>query len=210
MPDVIATLSDFVRTHHAWAGPLVAALCFAESIAFLSFFVPATAILVAAGGLAGAGLVPIGDMILGGVVGCLLGDVVSFWLGRRLGPHADRVWPFRSRPEMLARGNAFFARHGWWGVFVGRFFGPLRAMVPLSAGAMGMRPRLFLLVSLGSAALFVPAMLAPGAVVAKGADGLADPSGLAALPALLIFLLPFAIGAVYLVRRHIGRTSGAE
>ncbi|MEJ1157784.1 DedA family protein [Prosthecomicrobium sp. N25] len=205
MTDFAAAAETFIREHHVWAGVLVGLLTFAESLAFVSFFVPATAILIAAGGLVGAGMVPLLDLVVGGVAGCLVGDTVSYWLGRRLGPHADRVWPFRTRPEMLAKGNAFFARHGWWGVFAGRFFGPLRAVVPLSAGIMGMRHGLFQGVSFGSALLFVPAMLAPGAVVAKGAE---HADSWTALPALTILGTPILIGGYFLAKKMRARTGG--
>lgn len=203
MQDYSALVLDFIRTHHVWAGVVIGLLCFAESLAFVSFFVPATAILVAAGGLVGAGLVPFHELALGGVIGCLLGDTVSFWVGRHLGPHAEKVWPFRTRPELLDKGNRFFAKHGWWGVFTGRFFGPLRAVVPLSAGIMGMRHGRFQAVSLASAVLFVPAMLAPGAVVMKGAESVVDAGGWMAVPALTIFLSPIAIATYFLVKRYV-------
>jgi membrane protein DedA with SNARE-associated domain len=37
---------DFVRVHESWAAPIVFALAFAESLAFLSFFLPSWAALV--------------------------------------------------------------------------------------------------------------------------------------------------------------------
>lgn len=64
---------------------------------------------------------------------------------------------------MLERGHAFFMRWGIAGVFLGRFFDPLRAVVPLVAGLCGM-PRLgFQLANLLSAALWAFGLLAPGA-----------------------------------------------
>ena len=42
-----AQLVDFVKTHQVWAAPIVFALCFAESLAFISLLVPAWAALVA-------------------------------------------------------------------------------------------------------------------------------------------------------------------
>jgi membrane protein DedA with SNARE-associated domain len=42
-------ISDFVREHEAWAPPIVFALAFGESLAFISPLVPAWAALVAIG-----------------------------------------------------------------------------------------------------------------------------------------------------------------
>lgn len=208
MPDYTQEMVELFRTHHVWAGVIIGILCLCESIAFVGLFVPATAILFAAGGLVGAGVIPMVDLIVGGVIGCLIGDTISFWLGRRLGPHADRVWPFRTRPELLHKGNAFFAKHGWWGVFTGRFFGPLRAVVPLSAGIMKMNHVQFQAVSVASAVLFVPAMLAPGAVVAKGVEGASQAGGLMAVPALIIMLAPIGIAIWWVLKKRGGTTAG--
>ena len=40
---------EFVRVHQVWAAPVVFALCFAESLAFISLLVPAWGALVAIG-----------------------------------------------------------------------------------------------------------------------------------------------------------------
>ena len=46
---------DFVREHQAWAAPIVFALAFGESLAFISLLVPAWGALVLIGALIGAG-----------------------------------------------------------------------------------------------------------------------------------------------------------
>ena len=60
------------------------------------------------------------------------------------------------------RGYRFFERWGILAVFIGRFFGPLRAVVPLVAGMMHMRQARFQLANVGSAIIWLPAILAPG------------------------------------------------
>jgi membrane protein DedA with SNARE-associated domain len=184
----LPAIEAFIRAHHVWAGVIVGVLCFLESLVFISLVVPATALLLVAGGLVGAGLVGWYDLVIGGVVGCLLGDTASYWLGRALGPRAGQTWPFRGRPDMLEKGTAFFQKHGWWGVFIGRFFGPLRAVVPTCAGIMGMPHWAFQFVSFTSALVFVPLMLMPGAIAAAGAQGAAQGQMMAALPAILILV----------------------
>ncbi len=64
----------------------------------------------------------------------MLGDAISYWLGLRYGHLTETRWPFTRHPELLPRGYAFFDRHGVKSVFIGRFFGPLRAVIPLVAG----------------------------------------------------------------------------
>ncbi|HET8995766.1 MAG TPA: hypothetical protein VFN42_03780, partial [Acetobacteraceae bacterium] len=60
------------------------------------------------------------------------------------------------------RGHAFFQRWGVGSVFLGRFFGPLRSVVPLIAGICGMPQLLFQLANVSSALVWATLILAPG------------------------------------------------
>src|SRR5207244_8656737 len=95
-------------------------------------------VLVAAGTLLSAGTLPYASILIGAIFGAVFGDAVSYWLGRNFGGGIARVWPFSRHPELLSRGILFFERHGGKSVFIGRFFGPVRAVVPLAAGIMQM------------------------------------------------------------------------
>ena len=64
---------------------------------------------------------------------------------------------------MVERGERFFDRLGPWAVFVGRFFGPARAVVPLIAGIFAMPAILFQSANVASALVWAFALLAPGA-----------------------------------------------
>jgi membrane protein DedA with SNARE-associated domain len=45
------TILEFIKLHQAWAAPIVFALAFAESLALLSFLVPAWAVMVGIGAM---------------------------------------------------------------------------------------------------------------------------------------------------------------
>ena len=75
-------------------------------------------------------------MIPWGIAGASIGDAVSYWIGRYFKDRVPGMWPFRGNPEQLERGYRFFERWGVLSVFIGRFFGPLRASVPLAALAI--------------------------------------------------------------------------
>jgi len=142
---------------------LVGLLAFGESFAFISLLLPATVILFALGGLIGAAELAFWPLWVAAALGAILGDWVSFWLGRHYGPAIARFWPLSRYPEMLPRGHAFFAKWGIAGIFMGRFFGPLRAVVPLVAGICAMPGRHFQLANIGSGLVWATGILAPGA-----------------------------------------------
>ena len=161
----IRTIVEFIGAHREWAGPIVFGLAFGESLAFLSLLFPATAALVAAGTLAGAGALDVWTLIVWAIPGAVLGDAFSYWVGRHFRFAIPRVWPFARHPEMLALGYRFFQHYGSLSVFIGRFFGPLRAIVPLVAGMMNMPPWPFQLANVASAMLWAPGLLIPGEVL---------------------------------------------
>lgn len=159
----ISLITDFVRQHQVWAIPIVFLLAFGESLAFLSLLLPATIILLGLGALIGEAGIPFWPIYFAAVAGGFFGDWLSYWVGDHYQQRVYGLWPFTRHPAMLARGHVFFARWGIAGVFLGRFFGPLRAVVPLVAGLCGMSRLGFQLANLLSAALWAFGLLAPGA-----------------------------------------------
>ncbi|HEX7777005.1 MAG TPA: DedA family protein [Parvibaculum sp.] len=162
MDRYVQELAAFIAAHAVWTAPIMFVVSFGESFAFLSLLFPGTAIMLAAGALIPSGAVPVLPLLFGGITGAALGDGVSYWIGLRFGHLVPRLWPFSSRPELLEHGHAFFHRHGGKSVFIGRFFGPVRAVIPLVAGMMEMEPRRFWVANIASAILWAPLLLLPG------------------------------------------------
>jgi membrane protein DedA with SNARE-associated domain len=167
MEQGVQAVVDFITAHALLAAPIMCAVAFAESLAFLSLLVPGWAIMVAAGALAGSGVLNPWPVVLGAIVGAILGDSLSYWIGRRFGPAMSRVWPFRTRPELLGKGHAFFARWGGMSVALGRFFGPVRAVIPLVAGMMEMPRARFWAWNVASAFVWAPVVVFSGALLGR-------------------------------------------
>lgn len=75
---------DFVHQNEAWAPPIVFALAFGESLAFISMLVPAWAALIAIGGLIGVSEIKFWPIWVAASMGAGLGDWVSYWIGLKL------------------------------------------------------------------------------------------------------------------------------
>lgn len=158
-----ADVVDVIRQNQAWAAPIAGTLAFCESLAFLSLLVPATVILVAIGAMIGAGGLEFWPIWAGAALGAALGDWLSYEIGLWLGERAHGLWPLSRHPEMILKGETFVRRYGVWAIFIGRFFGPARAVVPLIAGIFEM-PRLpFQAANIVSALVWAFVLLAPGA-----------------------------------------------
>ncbi len=155
----------FIRTHPEMAVAVIGLTAFAESFAFVSFLFPGFAILVAAGALVQAGLIDPVSAAAAGAAGAVLGDAISFWIGQKFGPALPKLWPFSRHPEALERGVIFFKKWGWPSVFAGRFFGPLRAFVPLAAGMCRMPVVPFYVANIVSAVIWAPVLLFSGYLI---------------------------------------------
>jgi membrane protein DedA with SNARE-associated domain len=71
----------------------------------------------------------------------------------------------------LQRGEAFFRRHGNKSVFLGRFMGPIRGIIPFIAGLLAMDKRAFLLWNVLSGVLWATAHVLAGYFLGNAAHG---------------------------------------
>jgi membrane protein DedA with SNARE-associated domain len=172
MEDLAQPLLDFIRAHSDWAAVVMFITAFGESFAFVSLLFPGTTVLIAAGTLMSAGTLPYGPVMVGAVIGAVLGDSVSYWIGRRFGGAIAGLWPFSRNPDLLPRGIRFFERHGGKSVFIGRFFGPIRAVIPLAAGIMRMPRGRFWVANMTSAIVWAPMLLLVGDAVGEAGERL--------------------------------------
>lgn len=132
-----------------------------EAVAVLGVLIPGTPILMAvaaAGAMAGMSMVPI--MIVA-ILGAVIGDFVSYWLGHRFRFRLRGVWPFATRPWLMTSAECFFRRYGTASVAICRFVPVLRSTVPLVAGMAGMTRSRFLLANVTSAFVWAPAHVVP-------------------------------------------------
>ncbi|MFM1814918.1 MAG: hypothetical protein RLZ98_1613 [Pseudomonadota bacterium] len=152
---------DFARENETAIEILLFVLGFAESLVFISFFVPASALFLGIAALEGAAGNPFLPILLAGAAGCFAGDMVSFVLGSWMKENLDKRWPFNRNPFWLLRTQALFERRGMSAIYISKFIGPLRPVVPFVAGAMQMRTLPFAIASLGSSLIWSAAFLAP-------------------------------------------------
>ena len=158
---------DFVRNNEGWAVPIVFALAFGESLAFISLLIPAWGALVAIGALIGSSGINFWPIWISASLGAAVGDWLSYWIGLKLEHTVAHVWPLSRHPDLIPRGEAFMKKWGMPGIFIGRFFGPLRASVPLIAGIFEMPFWRFQLANFSSAFVWAAVLLTLGDVISR-------------------------------------------
>jgi membrane protein DedA with SNARE-associated domain len=140
---------------------------FGESAVLLDFVVPGEVGMVVAGAAAKRNDVSPWLLVVIGSAGAVLGDSFSYVVGRRWGMPLVRRWSWlRRRLEpRFDRAHDYFGRQGGRAVFVARWVGALRALVPLVAGTSAMPYRRFLLWDAVAALLWVTTMVWLGALL---------------------------------------------
>jgi undecaprenyl-diphosphatase len=149
---------------------VVFAAALLESMPVIGTVIPGSSILLAAGVLSGLQALDPWGVAAATVIGAVLGDGFSFWLGHEYHEALRTWWPLKAHPELLARGQAYFTKHGGMSVFLG----PVRAIVPVVASMSDMPLLKFTAVNVLSAVAWSALHLLPGALVREPPSRLAS------------------------------------
>lgn len=145
-----------------WLALAIFVVACLECLAVAGILIPGTLVLFSLAVLAGNGALELWQTLLLAYCGGLLGDAISYGLGRRFHQGIRRLPVLRDHPEWLNSAENHFRRHGVASLLVGRYIGPLRPMLPLVAGMLDMPAVRFALVSLLAAAGWAVAYMLPG------------------------------------------------
>lgn len=156
------SLTGWLGAHPQWLGLAVFLVACIECLAIAGILVPGTVLLFAIAVLAGSGALELWETLLLGYTGGLLGDALSYSIGRRFHQNIRRLPVLRHHPEWIGSAEAYFHRYGVISLLVGRYIGPLRPMLPMVAGMLDMPLGRFIGVSLIAAAGWSVAYLLPG------------------------------------------------
>lgn len=162
---LLDSLINLVGAHQHLAYAIVFLMAFFEALAVIGTVFPGSPVILAISALVPSGAVALWPLIVCTASGAVGGDLVSYWIGHRYRHHIRDMWPFRRRPQLMAKGRLFFRRHGPKSVFMARFVRGPHAVVPLMAGIMRMRMRPFLFMNVASALLWAPLHVLSGVVV---------------------------------------------
>ncbi len=156
------TLLTFITHHPGPAYSAVFLISLSESLALVGLLVPGTVIMFGIGAVVATGSLSLLPVLLTAMAGAVAGDGVSYWLGHHYKERLVNIWPFSRYPGVLKKGEAFFHRHGGKSVLFGRFVGPVRPVIPVVAGMLGMRPGRFSVVNVLSAVGWALVYILPG------------------------------------------------
>jgi membrane protein DedA with SNARE-associated domain len=202
-------LIAFVSAHPWLAYLTVFLAALLEAVPVVGSVIPGSTIILALSGLIPGGELRIEWVLAAAIAGALLGDGSAFWTGHRAKGEILSAWPMANYPQVVAQSEAFFHRWGTLAVFFARFVAPIRAFVPITAGALGMSPLRFCVANLPAILLWAPAHVLPGVLAVTALHeyaGIAHHTGIGKHYWLLTVIggaLIFAL-AVWIIRRRHG------
>ncbi|MET4391618.1 membrane protein DedA with SNARE-associated domain [Bradyrhizobium sp. F1.4.3] len=162
MTSFLDPLISFVSAH-AWLAYLTLFLAaLLEAVPVVGSVVPGSTIILALSALVPGGDLRLQWVLLAAAIGAVLGDGSAYWLGHRRQREILNTWPLTNYPRVVEESENFFHRFGTWAVFFGRFVPPIRAFVPVTAGALGMPPARFYAINVPAILVWAPAHVLPG------------------------------------------------
>ena len=148
---------------HPWLAYLTLFLAaLLEAVPVVGALVPGSTIILALSALVPGGELKLWGVLAAAIAGAVLGDGSAFWAGHRSQREILGAWPMSRYPAVMAQSEAFFQRWGTLAVLFARFVPPIRAFVPVTAGALGMPPILFFGVNIPAVLAWALAHVLPG------------------------------------------------
>ncbi len=198
MDGMLQNMLDWVSLHPHLSGLLIFVVTLLESLVVIGLLIPGAIVLFGVGALVATGALELLPTLAWAATGALAGDTMSFLLGRHYHQRLRVMWPLKRYPRLVNRGIDFFYRHGGKSIFMARFVGPVRPILPAIAGMMDMRRSRFLLVDSIASILWAPAYILPGMVFGASLGLAAEVAG--RLVVLLVMLVGIAWLGVMLIR----------
>jgi membrane protein DedA with SNARE-associated domain len=174
----IEPLVAFV-SENAWLGYLTLFLAaLLEAVPIVGSVIPGSTIILALSALIPGGELRFEWVLAAAVAGAALGDGTAFWIGHRSQREILSTWPMANYPRVIAQSEAFFHRWGALAVFFARFVPPIRALVPITAGALDMPPLRFYAVNIPAILLWSLEHVLPGVLAVSLLDRYGGIAGL--------------------------------
>ena len=143
----------WLENNPGWIAIGLFGTAFIESFALIGIVIPGVVLIGTISAMASSTL-NVYELVLIAYAASFLADILSFLLGKGISNSIDNYWPFYKYPNLLVQGRSFVKRFGILGIFIGKFIGPIRPLLPLTAGSLGMNFKYFVIVEIFSSLLW--------------------------------------------------------
>lgn len=209
---MLGSFVELLKTLAFYAYFILFAGSYLEVLVPFAFFVPGEFFFYSGGMLSATGFLSIWGTIAVCVAGGYLGDISSFYIGKRYAARMERAlydWPiFHS---VFDSGKEFMSEHGDRAVFLARFVGPAAWVTPFFAGSSGMTFKRFLMLDFIPPICTVALHIGIGYGIGIGISflqGFGGNGGFLMLAPIALFALGLPLFLIYMRRRTFKRRFG--
>lgn len=139
-------------------------VAFLESLALIGLLLPGIVFMTTLGTFIGNGKLLFYPSWLAGIVGCLLGDWLSYYIGLYFKHWLHNLSFLKKHHKILEKTKIFLNKHSMLTILIGRFIGPTRPLIPMVAGMLKLPLKKFILPSLIGCILWPPIYFFPGII----------------------------------------------
>ena len=188
---------------------VTAFLAFGECALFFDLVVPGETGMVIAGAAGARADASLPLLIVAASIGATLGDSVSYALGRYVGLPLIHRWEWTRRrlePKVEA-GHEYFHRRGGAAIFLGRFVGVVRGIVPFVAGTARMPYRRFLAWNIAASICWTGLVVSAGYLLGQNIETVVDNIALIVSIAIVVGVTGWLLYRRVKRRRTMARAS---
>ncbi len=164
-------------------------ISFLDTLIVVGIFFPASFFVMSAGFFV-TGIPKIILYFIIIVVGGLLGDLISFYLGKK-GIDWVNKRKLLSKFLYIEKGKAFFEKHGNKGILFGRFLGVIKSIIPFVAGFLGMNLKKFIVLNIFANIIWTTINFGIGLILGKIFNTFYVPKSIEFVVVFLPFILFF-------------------
>jgi len=200
MQDIWSFLKDLVNPESIvqLGLPLLLFVIFAETGLFFGFFLPGDSLVFISGLICATNNdylhVNIITLILSMISVAVLGNLVGFWFGRKVGPALFRKQDslfFKKRH--LQATQSFYEKHGGKTLILGRFLPIVRTFAPILAGIIAIDFRKFMMYNLIGATAWIASISSIGYFLGSKFPKTKDYLGFIVIGLIVITTIPVLI-----------------
>ncbi len=193
MEALFSTALEWITQHPYLSGLIIFIISLLESLIVIGLLIPGAVILFGIGAIIATVGLPVLPTLAWCAAGAIAGDLISFLIGRHYHQRLRVMWPLKRYPNLVNRGTDFFFRHGGKSIFMARFIGPVRPIIPAVAGMMDMAITRFLIVDIFASILWAPAYIFPGMVFGASLELAAEVAGRLVVLILVVMVAAWLI-----------------
>lgn len=155
-------ISYFIK--HCASHPLILTfiITFLESLAIIGLTLPGLVLMTPIGTLIGHGKLSFYSAWIVSIIGCSLGDYLSYYIGWKFNKIIHKIQIFKKNINLFNRIKNTLNNYSMVTILFGKFFGPTRPLIPMMGGMLKIPIKKFFLPSLLGCIIWPVLYFTPG------------------------------------------------